>query len=74
MLVIPAKAGTQRLEDRQRHWVPAFAGMTDWGVLNFREVSTSWPSYCAAFSGDHVFPGQQWACAGMTFALMWAND
>jgi hypothetical protein len=37
MLVIPAKAGTQRLEDRQRHWVPAFAGMTDSGALNIKE-------------------------------------
>jgi hypothetical protein len=28
--VVPAKAGTQRLfpAPKQRHWVPAFAGMT----------------------------------------------
>ena len=26
--VIPAKAGTQRLQTTQRHWIPAFAGMT----------------------------------------------
>jgi hypothetical protein len=26
--VIPAKAGIQRLENLQRHWIPAFAGMT----------------------------------------------
>jgi len=26
--VIPAKAGIQRLTKRQRHWIPAFAGMT----------------------------------------------
>jgi len=26
--VVPAKAGTQRLESRQSHWVPAFAGTT----------------------------------------------
>ncbi len=31
LLVVPANAGTQRLGDR--HWIPAFAGMTkpfDW--------------------------------------------
>ena len=27
-IVIPAQAGTHLIEDR-RHWVPAFAGMTD---------------------------------------------
>jgi len=26
--VVPAKAGTQRLESLQSHWVPAFAGTT----------------------------------------------
>jgi hypothetical protein len=26
--VIPAKAGIQRLSEGQRHWIPAFAGMT----------------------------------------------
>ncbi|MFD0326135.1 hypothetical protein [Lysobacter gummosus] len=30
MLVIPAKAGIQRLQafSHERHWIPAFAGMT----------------------------------------------
>jgi hypothetical protein len=50
MFVIPAKAGTQRLEDRQRHWVPAFAGMTDLGALNIKEhfnVTKEWLYGCA---------------------------
>jgi len=36
MIVIPAKAGIRRLHgfdapesEMQRHWIPAFAGMTD---------------------------------------------
>jgi hypothetical protein len=27
--VIPAKAGIQRAKRRQNHWIPAFAGMTE---------------------------------------------
>jgi hypothetical protein len=31
LLVIPAKAGIQRLFDSARsRWIPAFAGMTSW--------------------------------------------
>jgi hypothetical protein len=30
------QAGTQRIENRQRHWVPAFAGTTGSEVLNFK--------------------------------------
>jgi len=37
MFVVPAQAGTQRLENRQSHWVPACAGTTDLGALNFKE-------------------------------------
>ncbi|MFD0322698.1 hypothetical protein [Lysobacter gummosus] len=34
LLVIPAKAGIQRLQtfSHERHWIPAFAGMTVGGV------------------------------------------
>jgi hypothetical protein len=38
LLVVPAKAGTWRLSpvEMQRHWIPAFAGMTS-GFFNALE-------------------------------------
>jgi hypothetical protein len=54
MLVIPAKAGTQRLGNRQRHWVPAFAGMTDQEALKAQENFNSTAELLRAFAGDHV--------------------
>jgi hypothetical protein len=56
MFVIPAKAGTQRLEKRQRHWVPAFAGMSDSGALNVKEHFNVTAEWLHGFSVDRISP------------------
>jgi len=58
MLVVPAKAGTQRLENRQSHWVPAFAGTTDSGTLNFKQSFKITTELLHGISVDLIFPGQ----------------
>jgi hypothetical protein len=54
--VIPAKAGIQRLDERQRHWVPAFAGMTASGAFNFKERFDAMAELSNGFSVRRIFP------------------
>jgi hypothetical protein len=54
MFVIPANAGTQRLEDRQRHWVPAFAGMTISGASNVEEHFNVMKKWLHGFPVDRI--------------------
>jgi len=58
MFVVPAKAGTQRLENRQSHWVPAFAGTTDSGALNFKESVNVTTKLLHCISVDRISLGQ----------------
>jgi len=58
MFVVPAQAGTQRLENRQSHWVPACAGTTDSVVLNFKENFNITMKLLLSISADRIFPGQ----------------
>jgi len=59
MFVVPAQAGTQRLENRQSHWVPACAGTTDSEVLNFKESFNITIELLHSISADRIFPRQQ---------------
>ena len=59
MFVVPAKAGTQRLENRESHWVPAFAGTTDSGTLNFKASFSISTELVHGISVDRIFPGGQ---------------
>jgi len=56
MFVVPAKAGTQRLENSQSHWVPAFAGTTDSGALNFKESFNITTGFLDSIFVDRIFP------------------
>jgi len=56
MFVVPAEAGTQRLENRQSHWVPAFAGTTDSAMLNFKESFNIATELLCGISVDRFFP------------------
>jgi len=67
MFVVPAKAGTQRLEKRQSHWVPAFAGTTDSVALNFKVSFNITTELLHRISIDRIFPGQQCAKAEVLF-------
>jgi len=58
MFVVPAKAGTQRLENPQSHWVPACAGTTDSGTLNFKESFSITTELLHGISVDRIFPEQ----------------
>jgi hypothetical protein len=51
-LVIPAKAGIQRLLERPKSWIPAFAGKTDFLFVQWLPVST-----CAAVALHATFTG-----------------
>ena len=62
--VIPAKAGIERLTERERHWNPAFAGMTNrW--REFAGKDRAFGSCVAFLSAISRFSGQQWAFAGL---------
>jgi len=64
MFVVPAKAGTQRLENRESHWVPACAGTTDSAALNFKESFNITTQLLHGISVDRFFSVQQWAKTG----------
>jgi len=55
MFVVPAKAGTQRLENPQSHWVPVFAGTTDSVALNFKESFNIATELLRGISVDRFF-------------------